>query len=159
MQAIFPFKLFCVGKPNLEFAKETFARRVIKKTGGWHQDAIHAAMIGERDSAMRDLISNARSWNKKFKFPAFWGPNYDWTPDQCHGGVISIALQKMLLQNRGKKILLLPAWPSHWDVKFKLHAPFQTTVKASVKRGKLVESEVVPAFRMGNIKFYPDLEK
>ena len=31
------------------------------------------------------------------------------------------ALQRMLVQEAGGKILLLPAWPADWDADFKLH--------------------------------------
>ena len=33
---------------------------------------------------------------------------------------VPIALQRMLVQEAGDKILLLPAWPADWDVDFKL---------------------------------------
>ena len=68
-------------------------------------------------------------------FPAFWGPNYDWTPDQDHGGVLMKAFQAMLLQTEGRQIFLLPAWPKEWDVEFKLHAPQQTIVEGVVRGG------------------------
>jgi hypothetical protein len=35
----------------------------------------------------------------------------------------------MLLQDAGDDLYLLPAWPKDWDVDFKLHAPFGTTVE------------------------------
>jgi hypothetical protein len=81
------------------------------------------------------------------RFEAFWGPNYDWTPDQDHGCVAMIALQRMLLQTDGRRILLLPAWPREWDVSFKLRAPFRTTLEGVYRGGKLEQLNVIPANR------------
>lgn len=44
----------------------------------------------------------------------------------------------------GDKILLFPAWPMEWDVDFKLHAPLQTTVEVSLKKGEITSLEVSP---------------
>ena len=43
-----------------------------------------------------------------FRFPAFWGPGYDWAPDHNWGGSGMIGLQEMLLQAVGEKIHLFP---------------------------------------------------
>ena len=85
------------------------------------------------------------------RFPAFWGPNFDGTPDQCLGGNCMLVLQRMLLQTDGNKILLLPAWPKDWDVDFKLHAPMKTTVRCVLRGGKVETLEVVPEARHKDI--------
>jgi hypothetical protein len=85
------------------------------------------------------------------RFPAFWGPGFDWTPDHNWGGSGMIALQEMLMQTEGTKIYLFPAWPKNWDVHFKLHAPYQTTVEAVVKNGKSVLLKVLPESRMKDV--------
>jgi len=76
-----------------------------------------------------------------------WGPNYDWTPDQCHGSVAMIALQRMLVQYEGDDIYLLPAWPKDWDVAFKLHAPQNTSIEGKVENGKITTLQVSPERR------------
>ena len=58
------------------------------------------------------------------RFPWFWKPAHDWIPDLDNGGSGMITLQLMLMQCDGKRILLLPAWPTNWIADFKLHAPF-----------------------------------
>ena len=63
-----------------------------------------------------------------------------------------IGLQEMLLQTDGKRILVFPAWPKDLDVHFKLHAPFNTTVEAGWKQGKLVKLEVIPAERKKDVE-------
>jgi hypothetical protein len=81
------------------------------------------------------------------RFPAFWGPGFDWVPDHNWGGSGMIGLQEMLMQVDGKKIYLFPAWPKTWDVHFKLHAPYNTTVEGVLKNGKLIELIVIPEKR------------
>jgi len=87
----------------------------------------------------------------RLRFPAFWGPNYDWTPDQCHGGVLMKALQSMLLQAEGGRNLPSPAWPADWDADFRLHAPRRTVVEGSVRQGRLVHLDVAPESRRRDV--------
>jgi alpha-L-fucosidase 2 len=62
-----------------------------------------------------------------------------------------MALQTMLLQADGNKILLLPAWPKSWDVEFKLHAPKNTTVEGVYKGGKMEKLVVTPEWRRADV--------
>jgi hypothetical protein len=75
------------------------------------------------------------------------GLGFDWRPDHCHGGVGLIALQAMLMQCEDEKIILFPAWPETWDVSFKLHAPYQTTVERVYRNGRLKRIKVEPESR------------
>jgi len=162
LYAIFPYPIYGVGKPDLEVGRETYARRGTQRTGGWQQDAIQAALLGLTDPAKTYLLENVTTENlmgnatEKAKrpdsrFPAFWGPNFDWIPDQCNGSVILTTLQYMLIQTDGKAIRLLPAWPADWNASFKLHAPYQTTVEGRVENGKLVELNVTPESRRKDV--------
>ena len=58
----------------------------------------------------------------------------------------------MLLQNDGRSILLFPAWPKDKDVHFKLHAPYNTTVEASLVDVKITELNVLPESRRSDVK-------
>lgn len=116
------------------------------------------AYLGLTDQARKYLVGRAKNSDKGSRFPAFWGPNYDWIPDQDHGGVLMKALQAMLFQAEPTtgsewdgKIYLLPAWPKHWNVRFKLHAPGQTTVEGRYADGKLHELQVEPAARRRDV--------
>ena len=86
-----------------------------------------------------------------YRFPTMWGPNYDWVPDQDHGSVALIALQRMLLQYEEDDIYLLPAWFKEWDVDFKLHAPNNTIVEGTVKNGEITRLKVTPEERAKDI--------
>ncbi len=152
LYTIFPFRIHGVGKPDLDMARDTFLARSEGSFHGWQQTALQAAYLGSPGTARSMLVLNASTHHAKSRFPAFWGPNYDWTPDQCHGGNILNTTQTMLLQAEGKKILLLPAWPRDWDVEFKLHAPQNTTVEGVFKGGKLQSLKVTPASRAKDVE-------
>ncbi|GGW50511.1 DUF5703 domain-containing protein [Arenibacter certesii] len=150
LYAIFPYRAYGVGKPDLELARNTFHNRAFKQTGGWQQNAIKAAYLGLTDEAAKLTSINFNTSNKAYRFPAMWGPNYDWTPDQDHGAVAMIALQRMLLQYDCDEIHLLPAWPKDWDVDFKLFVPGQGTVTCKVENGSIKLLEHTP--QKGNLK-------
>ena len=147
LYAIFPYRIFGVGKPGIDVARATFENRVFMGNWGWQQDDVQAAMLGLKDMARQYVAERVANRNPGSRFPAFWGPNYDWIPDQDHGGVALRALQAMLLQADGGKIMLFPAWPKEWDVEFKLHAPAATTVECVYRDGKVELLNVTPDAR------------
>jgi hypothetical protein len=155
MYAVFPFHLYTLAtasEDELQMAIRSFHARRHKVNMGWQQGPIWAAMLGLAEEARSMVVERARNKAKGYRFPGFYGPNYDWTPDQDQIGVFQIALQRMLMQCEGDRILLLPAWPKEWDVHFKLHAPGRTTVEAQVKEGKVVELEVQPESRRHDVE-------
>jgi hypothetical protein len=151
LYAVFPYRLYGVGKPDLELARRTFAARQFKGNRGWQQDETQAALLGLADEAARLLSTRLATKHPESRFPAFWGPNFDWIPDQDHGANGLMALQTMLLQWDGRKLLLFPAWPKDWDVEFKLHAPLGTTIEGVYREGKLEKLEVTPDARTNDL--------
>ena len=151
---VFPWGLYGVGRPDLEVARNTylFDPHAVKNRGyiGWNQSAIFAARLGLADEAAR-LTTLKLQDNDRHRFPTFWGPGYDWTPDHNWGGSGMIALQEMALQAVDDKIYLLPAWPKTWSGRFKLHAPRATVVEAVVQAGRVVDLQVTPASRRADI--------
>ncbi|MCM4153133.1 SGNH/GDSL hydrolase family protein [Arenibacter sp. N53] len=147
LYAIFPYRAFGIGKENIELARKTFDQRAIKQTGGWQQNAIKAAYLGLTDEAAELTSQNFNASTTHYRFPTMWGPNYDWTPDQCHGTVAMTALQRMLAQYEGDKIYLFPAWPKNWNVDFKIFAPKNTTIEATLKNGEITRLVVTPSIR------------
>ena len=87
------------------------------------------------------------------RFPAFWGPGFDWTPDHNWGGSGMIGLQEMLAQVKDESIILFPAWPVDWNVHFKLHMPHNTTAELKLKDGKVEMLEVKPQSRLKDVVF------
>ncbi len=155
LYAVFPFRLVSFEKPNAALGIEALKRRTDRGAHGWRHEDIFMAYLGLAEEARDYVVQRARKKDPACRFPAFWGPNYDWTPDQCHGGVLMRATQAMLLQSEGDKIFLLPAWPAEWDVDFKLHAPHRTTVAATVRAGRLVALHVTPESRRRDIVLPP----
>jgi hypothetical protein len=151
LYAVFPYRIYGVGKPDLELARRAFSRRVFQGYNGWEQDDIQAAMLGLTDIAAQYVAERFATLNRGQRFPVIWGPNYDWVPDQDHGDVAMRGLQAMLLQEDGARILLLPAWPANWDVDFLLHAAQQTTVECCYRGGKIQRLVVTPAARAGDV--------
>lgn len=161
LYGVFPFKLYGIGSPDLAIGRASFERRTHRQNRGWCKDSMQAACVGLGDEAGRMLAARARAINDGSRFPAFWGPNFDWIPDQDHGSNILSTLQLMLLQydtatppaadGKGGKIFLLPAWPKNWNASFKLHAPHNTTVEGEVRDGKLTYLNVSPASRTADV--------
>ena len=154
LYAVFPFRQIGVGNDNIEWGINALKHRWDRGAFGWRQDDIFMAYLGLTDQAKEYVVSRARSHDKNSRFPAFWGPNYDWVPDQDHGGVLMKVFQSMLMQADpySKKIYLLPAWPKEWDVTFKLHAPYKTVVEGTVKNGKIEDLKVSPKSRFKDVQ-------
>ncbi len=154
LYAVFPFRRFSFDKPHLDWALEALNRRLHRGWSGWRQDDIFNAYLGLADQARQYVVKRSRNKHSASRFPVFWGPNYDWTPDQTHGGVLCTAVQAMLMQTDGKTIHLLPAWPADWDADFKLCAPYRTVVEGRVRDGKLTELKVTPESRRADVKVH-----
>jgi hypothetical protein len=150
---VFPWGIYGVGQPGLDTALNTwrYDTNVIRFRGyaGWKQDNIWAARLGLSAEAWE--LTSGKLKNSGRRFPAFWGPGFDWVPDHNWGGSGMIGLQEMLLQTAGQKILVLPAWPKDMDVHFKLHAPYNTSVEIIWKNGKMAKMEVWPESRRGDV--------
>ena len=143
-----------MGRDNLETAQNTYwydsDALKFRSHVGWKQDNIFAACLGLTNEAKR--LNSLKLANGPYRFPAFWGPGFDWSPDHNHGGSGMIGLQEMLLQTTDDgKIILFPAWPQDWNVHFKLHAPQNTTVEVELKNRKISILKVIPAYRSKDI--------
>lgn len=153
LSPLFPFRVYGLGKPDLDLALRAFRARVDKSSVGWSQDGMFAAMLGLTDDARADVLSKVANSHPRHRFPANWGPNFDWLPDQDHGSNLLTVLQLMLMQcdPLTGEIRLLPAWPREWNARFKLHAPRRTTVEGRVEDGKIVELKVTPESRRNDV--------
>jgi len=151
LYCVFPFRLCSFEKPNAERGRRTLHHRTARGNSGWRQDEIFMAYLGLADEARKSLAGRARNHHKGSRFPAFWGPNFDWIPDQDHGGVLMKALQAMILQAEDKKIFIAPAWPKDWNAEFKLHAPYKTVVQGRVEDGVLVDLKITPESRRADV--------
>jgi len=151
LYAIFPYRLYGIGKPDLALAQATFNGRSCRAKGCWVQDPIQAAMLGFTDVAKDYVTFALTNKDRALKFPAFWAKGNDYMPDQDNGGNGEHGLQQMLMQTDGRKILLLPAWPKEWNAEFKLNAPYRTTVQGRVENGKILDLVVTPPERKADV--------
>jgi hypothetical protein len=151
LYAVYPFRHYGLGKPDLQLALDTFSTRKHKGSGCWRQDGPQSALLGLADEARKHVVTNFTAHEPRHAFPGFWGDEMDYSPDQDGGGNGELTLQWMLLQAEGRSIRLLPAWPAGWNVDFKLAAPYQTTVQAKGRDGKLGDLVVTPESRRADL--------
>ncbi|MGE6353451.1 DUF5703 domain-containing protein [Flavobacterium sp. NPDC079362] len=150
---VYPWGIYGIGKPDLETALNTWKYDTdavkFRSHVGWKQDNIFAARLGLTNEAAKYNVFKMA--NSDRRFPAFWGPGFDWVPDHNWGGSGMIGMQEMLLQENNGKIYLFPAWPKEWNVHFKLHAKQNTTVEAELINGELKVLKVIPEERKKDV--------
>ncbi|GAB3026643.1 DUF5703 domain-containing protein [Niabella terrae] len=150
---VFPWGLFGMGRPGLDTAINTYRLDSFavkfRSAKGWKQDNIFAARLGLTEEAARLTLLKLKDSERRF--PAFWGPGFDWVPDHNWGGSGMIGLQEMLLQAVDNRLYLFPAWPDSWDVHFRLHAPGNTIVEARLRSGKIQVLQISPKSRQKDI--------
>jgi len=149
---VFPYELYGIGKPDLQVAMDTWKkeRGDSMHVAESYVDRIYTARLGLGRETLEMMVENMVA-DSSNSFPIFWSEKKDGTPDIDRAGSTAIALQEMLLQTDGTRILLFPAWPKENDVTFKLHAPFDTTVEVVLKNGEIKELIVTPESRLNDV--------
>ena len=146
----FPYRIYGVGKPDLQLAQDTFAARLFPQDTCWGQDGTESAVLGLTSVAKKAAIDEFTDYGSQ-RFKWFWKAGHDWIPDLDNGGSGMITLQLMLMQTDGKRIQLLPTWPGDWNADFKLHAPDNTVVRGHVAKGKVTRLRVTPETRAKDV--------
>jgi alpha-L-fucosidase 2 len=154
----FPYRIYGVGKPDLSLARNTFAARRFPWDVCWGQDGPQSAVLGLTPVAKRAAIDEFTDYGDE-RFSWFWKAGGDWIPDLDDGGTGMMTLELMLMQSDGKRIQLLPAWPSDWTADFKLRAPYRTTVEGHVENGKITNLKVTPESRAKDVVFVASDER
>jgi alpha-L-fucosidase 2 len=151
---VFPFRCFGLGLGSADIVSWTMRHRSCPDACGnacWSQDQIHWAYAGKAAQAADGLVRRFRVASTMCRFPLYGREGPDSCPDFDHFGSGAIALQRMLVQEAGEKILLLSSWPSDWNVEFKLHLAGRTTISGTVKDGKLVAWDIRPKARRKHV--------
>ncbi len=159
---VFPFRCFGLGRGTEDIVAWTMAHRVHKNafdTKCWTQDQIHWAYAGNAAEAKAGLVHRFRHASTQCRFPLYGSAGPDSCPDFDHFGAGSTALQRMLVQDVGDTIHLLPAWPADWDVDFKLHLPQKTVVSGKVVNGKLTDWQIEPTVRRKDVVVHQPQER
>ena len=153
LYSVFPYGLYGIGRDNLALARYTWTDclrdRQKNRREPWYQGGIFAARLGLTDYAKETAVFKLS--DGKPRFPAFQDTD-DWCPDHNWLGAGMIGLQEMLMQTADRTIFLFPAWPKEWDVTFKLHAPYRTTVEGALLNGKIEMLKVTPKERRKDVK-------
>ncbi len=140
LYAVFPYKIYGVGKDNLEMAQLT-----LQNPFPDHFDnGVYMPFLGLTDQAMDFIVPRSRpSSSMRFLYL------------DLKGGTASLSymqmFQAMLLQYEEDRITLFPAWPKDWDVDFKLHAPNKTTIEGTYRKGELERLKVTPESRAKDV--------
>ncbi|MGJ3243317.1 MAG: DUF5703 domain-containing protein [Opitutales bacterium] len=144
LYGIFPYRLHGLTGDKLETARRSFRRRVHTHDRGWAQDGMQAALLGLTEDARRSVTDRLTVPSAYARFPVFWGPGFDWIPDQDQGGSATAALQFMLLQVdlEQKRLRVFPAWPPEWPVSFKLRGPGGMVVTGRYAPGEDPDIEI-----------------
>ena len=165
MYVCFPFSILSLGRSDMSLAVNTWDLSPIEpavqhQNQCWYQSAINLARMGLTSKASTLTVEKFN--HPGYRFPTFYHTYYSngrtsfcHSPDMDHGGVAMTALQEMLMQTDGNRILLGPAWPADWDCSFKLCAPYQTTVSGRVAGGKVLVDAVSPESRRADIQIFP----
>jgi len=154
LYCVFPYNLYSVARQNIELPLYTWNsclndRRQKDINAPWYQGPIFTARLGLTGEA--EELAKHKLKDTGEKFSAFKHSD-DWTPDHNWMGAAAKGLQEMLMQTADDKIYLFPAWPAHWDVDFKFHAPYNTIIECSYKAGKITKLNVSPAKRKQDIR-------
>jgi hypothetical protein len=151
---VFPFRCFGLALGTGDLVTWTMKHRTCKDAFGcgcWTQDQIHWALAGSAAEAADGLVRRFRIASPMCRFPLYGKEGPDSCPDFDHFGAGAVALQRMLVQEAGDRILLLPAWPADWDADFKLHLMHGTVLTGIVKDAKLTAWDIQPASRKKDV--------
>jgi len=156
MYPLYPYELHGLGQGELALLLHTSLATGQERRDPttWKQANIHAPRLG--DIPLAQELNGKKMDNGPYRFPAFWPHDVDWAPDHNWGGSGMIGMQEMVLQTHSLpgekgKLRLLPAWPSDWNVNFKLHAPYQTVLEGKFENGKLQALTLLPESRKADL--------
>ena len=159
LYGVFPFDLCNFTTPDAQIGIDTYNARTERGFYGWRQDGQMAALLGLTEQAAECLAHKTENSHPNHRFPAYWGPNFDWTPDQNHGGNLLTTLQTMVLQSHGNSVYLLPAFPKRWNVRFRLHTRGRGIAEGSYRNGKWETEPALKGASGYTLKSAPGFER
>jgi hypothetical protein len=140
LYAVFPYRIYGVGKPGLEMARLT----LMNPFEDHFSNGAYIPYLGLVEQSRDYIVSRTarirQSTKSRFRY------------EIGSAAPTTVTLfQAMLLQYDDEKIILFPSWPKEWDVDFKLHVPYNTTVEGTYCNGKLERLEVTPQSRAKDV--------
>ena len=143
--SVHPYRIYGVGKPDLEMAQLTLKNPY---ENNWN-NGVYMAYLGLVDLAQDYIVS--RAWRSPVYVKPTAGMRFRYLNIEQFPDAYMSMLQAMLLQYEDEKIVLFPTWPKEWDVDFKLHAPYKTTIEGTYRNGKLERLKVTPESRAKDV--------
>ncbi|MEM1085213.1 MAG: DUF5703 domain-containing protein [Verrucomicrobiota bacterium] len=141
LSVVFPYNVVSQGRPEAQRAINTTETELEAFNGGmkshlsWSYYNLLVTRLGLVDQAR--TYAQLKLGNGPYRFPSFWGPGHDYSPDHNWGGSGIYGLQEMALQSYDDVIVPFATWPEDWKGSFKLHAPEKTLVEGyTMKDGR-----------------------
>lgn len=137
LYAVWPFGLFGKSLPDYSSALLAYNNRIHKEpSNGWSQTAIWAARLGLADEAS-ELLLKQFTYGSVLPSGMMYSPgnnlaNRPDVPDCGYFdtiGVMTTAVNEMLIQDYTETLDVLPAWPKDEAVHFKLHSALGKVVE------------------------------
>ena len=170
MYAVWPYELFAVNRTTqpkwpLEVGVASFnAVHFGHGNTAWRYDGQDAAVLGMASYALSMIQARVltQGTTENSSFPGYLARDFaDGAPQLESNGIVSVTLQKMLMQVEGRRIMLFPAWLRSFDVDAKLHFPagpggaLPGTLHVVLVSGELKVLEVEPSSRKGDVVVLP----
>ena len=155
LYAVHPYRLHLRGMVSVSVARATYHRRPYHCNVGWCQDIMDAALLGIWEDVEKMAFDRVKKGTlPEWQYPYFAPAFQDEAPNQEHFPVLSTALQFAILQwsDGSPTLSLLPAWPCHWDLHVKMHAPNRTVIELGYRQKDGVWLlKVSPGERLRNV--------
>ncbi len=140
---VFPFGLVGLGSPEYDIAVNTYNRLKYCQDAGHAMLPIVASRLGLREDTRRSLWHhiNLFQWMKQGHFHYGYRIQIE-DSDQMipyleSGGILTTAVNEMLLQSHQGVIRIFPAFPNHWRGRFSLRAVGSFLVSSEIKDGEV----------------------
>ena len=153
LYTIFPFALCNISTKDKQIGIDTYKNRLIRNSVGWTQDGQQAARLGLTEEVKGNILAKIQNKHPNHRFPAYWGPNFDWTPDQNHGGNLLLTIQEMVMQSYGKTVYVLPSFPKDWNVSFKLYTPGNNCINGEYKEQRWIRKPLLKNKSVQKVSF------
>lgn len=162
--AIWPFEYYGVNRTSTDYdvGLNTFENvQFGHANSAWRYDGQDSAILGLAEDAWRYVVERVtqQGTTEGSQFPGYLASDEsDGAPQVESNGIAAVTLQKMLLQEDGRRLLLFPAWLRRFDVEFKLR--FGANLKSGaeggfmrvvLKDGEVTTLEVEPKERLGDV--------
>lgn len=120
---LFPYREIGNSKEDIKIGKKTIEKSIRTEAQNyyysWHTLGVEYAQVNDFDKACERLI--LKMDDGPFRFPSFWGPGHDWSPDFNWGGSGMLQLQEMILREDDESIYVLPSWSKDIYIKYRLY--------------------------------------